>query len=173
MDEAAARFVALVREYRLKDRDPTIDETLWLIRHGKLPPAAVLACVHHAEQMVEELRTRPVFLARPPSSLPPADAEIGSLVEVEGVRCGFRLRGAIHSLFVGMTGSGKTTAMRRAIHATDARNREGSASTSMFVLDRKGGDYVDIPDRLGRDRGSLFRSMTACDWACRIQSVCR
>jgi hypothetical protein len=83
--------------------------------------------------------------------------ELGTLSETPDLRIGLPIHGAVHPIFSGRTGTGKTTAMRRLILAIDAHNRSTpQCPICVICILRKPGDTLDLPDLLGRDRWQLF-----------------
>jgi hypothetical protein len=153
------RLLQLIVQHRLDDREPRFATARRLLEYNRLPESAARALLYQAEALVDSLRQRPVYLARPPTcdQISQPDISIGDAVEVPGLRVGFNLTGPVHAAFVGKTGSGKTTAMRRLIHAVHEHNQlHPDEHVSIIAIDRKGGELSDLPDSLGRDHWPHF-----------------
>ncbi len=73
------------------------------------------------------------------------------MVEDPNVPLGMSVSGALNALFGGRTGSGKTTAMRVTGRDVLRWNEEHPDRwITLIILDRKGGDYADLPQVAGQ-----------------------
>ena len=148
-----------IETYRLEDRHPDdIEPILLAAQHGMLSDAMAQAYLVEIEPWVEAQKRCWNGLTRAPDQeeLGEYDVPLGDLIERPGVRAGVRLIGSPrHILVNGATHSGKSTFLRRLVMATDALYSQLAKPINILVLDLKG-DFVDIPDRLGKHRWRHF-----------------
>lgn len=148
-----AQLLATIREYGL-DRWGDVEQTAFMAEQGMLSEGMAKAELFRIEPRIEQQKRCPNRLKKPPepAELGSYDVELGELVEQPGVRVGLRVSDRPrHLLVAGATGAGKSVNLRRTIAGLDAHGRSHGCPRTILVLDMKG-DFVDIPQRLGRDR---------------------
>lgn len=148
-----AEALQLIRSYGL-DRYREVAEFEVQLENGWPGEALAKASLPWLDEYVErEERCRNLLPKVPDEDeLPDFDVEIGELVENPGVRVGLRFTDSPrHVMISGATGFGKTVMLRRIVNGMDAHARRTGQKLSIIILDMKG-DFVDVPERLGRDR---------------------
>ena len=149
------QLLQVIEAYRLEDRHPDeIEPIVLAAQHGMLSDAMAKAYLVAIEPWVDAQKRCWNGLPRAPDQeeLGEYDIPLGELIERPGVRAGIRLLDRPrHILVSGATNSGKSTLLRRLVIATESLYSQLGRPINILVLDLKG-DFVDIPDRLGRSR---------------------
>jgi len=155
-------LIELICRYRLDQRTPQQNITgvdwrqvLLLARRFMISDDLCKAYLFLIEKDVEHLTDFPDYLHRLPEPEQlyrdgRPHIRIGALADDPELEVGFRFDGPVFCLVAGLTGYGKTTAIRvilRAIHQYNLQNPE--KKIVVIVLDRKGGDYADLPAMFG------------------------
>jgi len=152
------RFIEIVDAYNLASLDARCRQLRQMAMWGQLDEDLAELELFRIQQegLIERQEQRPNFLARAPSFEElyphgPPDIVIGHLVDAPNVPLGISLSGAVHAIFAGKTGAGKSVGLRRALielHKFNQRNPD--QRTSIIVFDPEL-QYVDLPARLGKD----------------------
>jgi hypothetical protein len=75
---------------------------------------------------------------------------LGHVIGDDTLELGLRFDSAAFVLLTGLTGSGKTTAVRRLLEGIQTYNEaHPDRRVLVLVFDRKGGDFADLPGRFG------------------------
>ncbi|MEK6677162.1 MAG: DUF87 domain-containing protein, partial [Planctomycetota bacterium] len=138
-----AKLVALIRQHHLDNIDE-VGSWLRLIELGEMDDGLAECCLYRCQAYVKQRRQRPNFLAPPPTheelypeGEEPPDLVIGHLVDRPEVPVGISLRGAVHGVLAGTTGSGKSVTLSRLMAAAREYNRHHpDQPLSVLVLDR-------------------------------------
>ena len=144
----------IIRRYRLDDRYPWIRNLCQLYEAGELGEEDAELFYYQMIPLAEQQERKPNYLARLLSREDiyhhgPPDLIIGRSAEDADIPVGVFLKSASHCIMAGTTGSGKTVAIRRLIMAVAEWNATQSKPIVMIILDRKGGDYADLPGLFG------------------------
>jgi len=149
-----SRLMEVIHRYRLADRYEWIAQLELLCQLGEVTEDFAEIQLHRLQPSIEEQKRRfnglnpaPTYEELYPNAAPPLI--IGELEEGEQAPIGVYLNGAVHCIFVGRTGAGKTVGLRRLILAVEKYNRTHDKPIILIVLDRKGHDFADLPGRLG------------------------
>lgn len=150
------RLIGLIRRYRLEHYN---EVQTWLkridmcIMDDRLAGVLIFRC----QKYIKLQDKRPNFLEPDPSfeelyeKAPGGpDLILGHLLDRPEVPIGIMLEGAVHCLFSGTPGGGKSVALRRLILAIEEYKQRTGKRISIIVLDRKGRDCVHIPRLLGK-----------------------
>lgn len=150
------QLLQVIEAYRLEDRHPDeIEPIVLAAQHGMLSDSMAKAYLVMIEPWVDAQKRCWNGLSRAPNQeeLGEYDIPLGELIERPGVRAGVRIldNRPRHILVSGATNSGKSALLRRLVIATEKLYSQLGKPINILVLDLKG-DFVDIPDRLGRSR---------------------
>ena len=131
----------IIRRYGLDRRSREARNALMLIERGMLSDNVAKAFVIRFQPLIDKLERRPNFLFRAPDYEELYGDEspklvIGHLEENEDVPLGLFPRGAFHCLFVGMSGAGKSVAIRRLVMAIEELNRHRDRPFIVFPVCR-------------------------------------
>lgn len=158
MGPKAARLLEAICRLHLDDRDPHAASMRLMAEQGMMDEQTAQLMMMQLEPLIQRQRLSPVYLARPPRADElyadgKPDIICGSLVEALDLSFGLRCLNSPpdHTLLLGKTGSGKTTAMRRIIISGVAGAKQLGRKISWIVFDRKGGDFADLSAMLGPD----------------------
>lgn len=155
MRSHATHLLRLIARYRLDDRYTAVAQLRTLAEMGKLSETQAPTYLRWLELLARGVEAQRNYLERAPTldelyPHSPPDVALGLLEEGDGVPLGLSLTGAMNCIFAGRAGSGKTTAMRNLMVAVHEWNqRHPDRRVTIICLDRKGGDYADLPRRLG------------------------
>jgi hypothetical protein len=169
MGKLAAILLKLILLYRLDEPLPfPVDDPMlhwtrlrslrFMIEQNVFPEDLAAFYLQKLRPLADRCKQFPNPLARPPdeSELGRFDIELGELAQNPGVRVGMRLNDRPrHLLASGATGMGKSSLLRSIVNRIDALNRASEKPISVLVIDTKS-DFVDVADRLGRDRWDHF-----------------
>jgi len=150
-----AKLLEMIAYYRLADRHPDeIDHIVLMAENNMLSDAIAKAQLQRIRPWIEDQKL--CWNGLPPAPTPDKlgefDVLLGELIERPGTRAGIRfLDKPRHILISGATGSAKSSLLRRLIIEIDKIHIKTGKPISILVLDPKG-DFVDIPERLGRRR---------------------
>jgi|GEM_PF-1167414 len=161
MRDDLQHLLRLIDQYGLAERDPRMAIWRSLIEQGRLTPGSAKLAALEIEAAIERQRDFPNLLHRPPTpeqfyqyGLP--DIIYGRLLEQMDMGFGACSNaGPDHTGVFGVSGGGKTSALRRIVRAKHERYRATGRTVSFVVLDQKGGDFADLPEQLGNDWLSL------------------
>ena len=128
MNEEINQLYLLIKRFRLDWRHPEeLSRVVRRIERGLMRPQQARRWLKKIGPWIEQQRR--CFNPFPPApdqeELGQFDVELGELVENPGVRIGVRLiqQAGRHLLISGLTGSGKSTILRRLIDGIDTINR--------------------------------------------------
>ena len=167
-----SELIRIIRHYRLDEKKTSQIKTgidwkqiLTLAEYGKLSKNMARNYLCLIETDVNYLNDFPDFLHK----LPDADqlyadgrphVRLGALADASDLEFGIRFDGPLFILCAGLTGFGKTTAIRillKGIHEYNLRNPD--KKIVVIVFDRKGGDYADLPAMFGWKHFHIYDSL--------------
>jgi hypothetical protein len=165
----------LIQLFRLAERlqlerDPGWRARLGRVRRSCARPHIISSLLRMAQRAERELERRPLFLPLPPTAtdferIRPNDVTFADVVETPGLRCGLSFAAPQQIVTIGTTGAGKTTHARALIKATHDWNlRAPDQAVQLIILDRKGGDFADIPAMLGAANCANFCPDHGAKW---------
>ena len=153
------QLLEAIQYYRLADRHPDqIEPIVLMAEQGILTDNMAKAELFRIQPLIEKQKRIWNTLPKSPDQdeLGEFDLPVGELIERPGVTAGIRiLDQPRHILVSGATGSGKSSFLRWLIMALSTLFAQLGKLAIILVLDLKG-DFVDIPDRLGRKRWRHF-----------------
>lgn len=155
MSSAVRRFLEIVDRYRLDRMLPELAYDIREARAGRRTEDRAEFLLRHLEPFLDELDRLPLHLLEWPSDDElngdgPPDIELGCVRDQPDTRFGLRLLDRARSVIVaGAVGAGKSTAIRGIIMGVDRLAKQRGKPISILVLDRKGGEYGDLPGLLG------------------------
>jgi len=162
MKNSISELQRIIRQLKLDEKAPSqlpssMDwkQILVMAQYNMLSEAMAQTLLYQIEQDTEYLRDFPDFLHRAPTSEQfyaqgRPDIELGHLVADKNLRIGVKLKGPLFAAISGLTGAGKSTALRvllKAIHEHNCQHPD--EKVCIIVLDRKGGDFADLPSAFG------------------------
>ncbi len=154
MQNYAQQLYHKIVKYRLDDHYPEIAALKVRLEHNRLSQFVVRAWLRKIEPYVEQQKRcwNPFPAAAGAEELGKFDIELGHLKQARDTPVGVRfIARPNHIITCGGTGSGKSTLNRRIIRQTE----QDYPDIRILVLDLKG-DYLHLPDELGRDRWRLY-----------------
>lgn len=137
------------------DRDPHWEHIHLQCQRGWIPAGMAQILYRKLEKLVQNKIDFPNFLHRPPTTEQfhgqnQPDIRIGVLAERPEIEWGLRFDGPLFVLVTGLTGYGKTTAIRVILKNIHEYNQSHpDKKVVVVVFDRKGGDYADLPGLFG------------------------
>lgn len=144
-----------IRRYGLDKHSDLARNVLALIELGLMTEDLAAGYLLIIGPMIAQAERYPNYLERPPdrseiypNGLPPL--VIGACREGEKVPVGLFLYGAVHAIFGGTTGAGKTVGIRRLLKAVGKYNQTHDDQIIVICLDQKN-DYTDLFTILGQD----------------------
>ncbi len=153
------QLLEAIQYYRLADRHPDqIEPIVLMAQHGLLTDNMAKAELFRIQPLIEKQKKIWNTLPKAPDQdeLGEFDLPVGELIERPGVMAGIKiLDKPRHVLVSGATGSGKSSFLRWLIMALATLSAQLGKEIIILVLDLKG-DFVDIPERLGRKRWRHF-----------------
>lgn len=156
------QLIQRINQFRLDQKMPSqlpsqIDwrQILILAENEMLSDPMAKTLYAAIDQDIDFLKDYPDFLHRLPEpqqwyadGLP--EIELGSLMGAEDLRFGVRFDRPIFILVSGITGYGKTAAVRVLLQAIHGYNlKHPDKKKVVIVFDRKGADYADLAPRFG------------------------
>jgi len=162
MANYASILARKITYWRLNDKKPSqtvsgIDwnQILMMIKAGMLSEGMAKSLLQVIEQDIEHLKDFPDATHRHPDADQlyaggRPDICLGHVIGEPDLEFGLRLDSAAFLLLSGLTGHGKTTAVRRLLEGIANNNqREEDRKVVVLVFDRKGGDFADLAGRFG------------------------
>lgn len=172
MSRFITELVKKIQHYRLDDKTPAQTKTstdwrqiLMMAEYGMLSEKMARIYLHTIETDIDFLEDFPDFLHRLPSpeqlySKGRAHVRLGAVVDDKELEFGIRFDGPLFILCAGLTGFGKTTAIRVLLKGLYEYNlRNPNKKTVAIVLDRKGGDFADLPTTFGWKHFHVYNSL--------------
>jgi len=168
----ASRLIKLIHHYRLHERKLSQLKThvdwkqiLVMAEYGMLSEKMARNFLCLIEVDIDYLKDYPEFLHESPEAAQfyaegKPHIKLGTLVEDPLIEFGIRLDGPVFILCAGLTGYGKTTAIRillKGIHEYNLKNP--NKRIVVIVFDRKGGDYADLPATFGWRHYHIYHTL--------------
>jgi len=165
MGSFVRELIRKIQQYLLDERDPYWESMKFMAEHGMLPDSFCRALLYEVDSAIQMQHDYPNFLHRSPMpeqfyAKGRPNIRLGCLSEEPRLAFGLRFDGPVFVLVGGLTGYGKTTATRvllREIHKYNLQHPQ--KKVAVFVFDRKGGDYADLPALFGWKHFHVYDSM--------------
>jgi len=162
MAHYASNLARKITYWHLNEKKPSqtvsgVDwnQVLLMIEAGMLSEGMAKSLLQVIEQDIEHLKDFPDATHRHPDADQlyaggRPDIRLGHVIGEPDLEFGLRLDSAAFVQVSGLTGHGKTTAVRRLLEGIANNNqREEDRKVVVLVFDRKGGDFADLPGRFG------------------------
>lgn len=139
-----------IDDYRLYHRDDSAIYIKRMLELGMVSEAEAQAYLFGLQQLIKEVERRRILLNRAPdleeiypNKMP--DLIIGELQERKGIPVGFDLNDAMHIIFVGNSGSGKTTGMYNlALAVAEYNKKHPDDFISLIIWETTKGAFLSI-----------------------------
>lgn len=153
MGQMVRTLLQTIIRHRLESPYPELTSYRQMCEYGLMTDDVAEAILYALQPCIREQERRFNCLQRPPSieEIYPDKYPTfvcGHLVQDEEIPIGVFVDGPVFCLFAGTAGAGKTIAMRRLIVEVERFNQGSDKPIAIVVLDRKGGDYADLPKLL-------------------------
>ena len=167
-----AELIKKIRHYRLDEKTPSQTKTkidwkqvLLLVEYNMLSETMAKGYLHTIETDIKFFKDFPEFLHELPEpeqlyAEGRPHIRLGSLADDRNLEFGLRFDLPLFVVLSGLTGFGKTTAVRvllKRIHEYNLLNPE--KKIVVIVFDRKGGDYADLPALFGWKHYHIYNSL--------------
>lgn len=165
-------LIELIRRFHLdqKTASQNITEVDWrqilmMAQRFMISDDLCKAYLYLIQQDVEHLTDFPDYLHRIPEPEQlyrdgRPHIRFGAVADDPELEIGLRFDGPVFCLISGLTGFGKTTAIRVILRATHQFNLQNpDKKIVVIVLDRKGGDYADLPAMFGWKHFDVYSTL--------------
>jgi len=167
-----AELIKKIRYYRLDEKRPSQAKTkidwkqvLLLAEYNMLSEGMAKAYLHTIETDIKFFKDFPEFLHPLPEpeqlyAEGRPDIRLGALADDKNLEFGLRFDLPLFVLLSGLTGFGKTIAIRillKRIHEYNILHPD--KKIVVIVFDRKGGDYADLPALFGWKHYHIYNSL--------------
>jgi len=165
MGSFVRELIRKILQYHLDERDPYWENIKFMAEHGMLPDSFCESLLYQVDSAIQMQHDYPNYLHRPPTSEQfyakgRPHVRLGSLAEDPSLAFGIRFDGPVFVLVSGVTGFGKTIATRVLLREIYRYNlRYPQKKVVVFVFDRKGGDYADLPAIFGWKHFHVYDSI--------------